>query len=77
MKKNVFCIVLFLVSLIVPTVSVVKEIRFDQQCGGFLKQAADASSVELAERGTSLADTFCWGCLPFLSISLYYKFKTI
>lgn len=55
MRKIVFCIVLFLVSLIVPTVSVVKGIRFDQQCGGFLKQAADASSVELAERQLTVA----------------------
>ena len=40
----------FLLALIFPGVSVVKGILFNQQCSGFLKQAADASSVELAER---------------------------
>lgn len=43
--KRVF---LFFISLIVPSVMLVKSIQFDQDCGGFLKQCADASSVELA-----------------------------
>lgn len=42
--------VCFLLALVFPAICVVKGILFNQQCGGFLKQAADASSVELAER---------------------------
>ena len=49
-RKIIICIVCFVVSLVFPTISIVKEIQFDQRCAGFLKQAADASSVELAER---------------------------
>lgn len=47
--------VCFLLALVFPTISVVKEIQFNQQCSGFLKQAADASSVELAERQLNMA----------------------
>ena len=45
MKKRVF---LFIISLIVPSIVLVKSIQFDQNCGGFIKQCADASSIELA-----------------------------
>ena len=45
MKKRVF---LFIISLIVPSIMLVKSIQFDQNCGGFIKQCADASSIELA-----------------------------
>lgn len=31
-----------------PIITVVKGIQFNQDCGGYLKQAADANSVELA-----------------------------
>ena len=47
--------VCFLLALVFPTISIVKEIQFNQQCSGFLKQAADASSVELAERQLNMA----------------------
>lgn len=50
MRKKIICIVCFVLALIAPTISIVKDIQFDQRCAGFLKQAADASSVELAER---------------------------
>lgn len=40
--------ILMLVSLIVPAIVIVRGIRFDQQCAGYLKQAADANTVELA-----------------------------
>jgi len=50
MRKKIICIVCFVSALIAPTISIVKDIQFDQRCAGFLKQAADASSVELAER---------------------------
>lgn len=45
---GIICIVLFIVSFIVPTICVVRNIKFTQQCGGYLKQAADANTVELA-----------------------------
>ena len=55
MRKGVIGIVCFVLSLVSPTVTVIKDIQFDQRCAGFLKQAADASSVELAERQLNLA----------------------
>lgn len=55
MNKTTLRIIIFLFSLIFPTISIVKTIQFDQKCGGFLKQAADAGSVELAERQLNLA----------------------
>lgn len=48
MKKALFGIVLIFAGLIVPTICVVKSIKFDQQCAGYLKQAADANTAELA-----------------------------
>ena len=47
MKKIIY-FVLFVFSLVVPTTLIVKNIQFTQQCGGYLKQAADASTPELA-----------------------------
>lgn len=47
-KFGVFGIVLFFLGLIVPIICLVKQIQFNQQCGGYLKQAADANSIELA-----------------------------
>ena len=41
-------IFLFIISMIVPIICVVQSIKFTQQCGGYLKQAADANTVELA-----------------------------
>ena len=49
-KKVIVGVVCLLVSFVSPAIYYVKCIQFDQQCGGFLKQAADANSVELAER---------------------------
>lgn len=49
MNKNTFLItILFIASLITPTFCVVKSIQFKQNCSGYLKQAADANSPELA-----------------------------
>ena len=51
MKKIVFVtigIFLLILSLITPTIEVVRHIKFTQQCSGYLKQAADANTVELA-----------------------------
>ena len=41
-------IVLIIISLIIPTILIVKSIKFTQECSGYLKQAADANTVELA-----------------------------
>jgi len=55
MKKGIIGIVCLVLSLVSPVISAIKDIQFDQRCAGFLKQAADASSVELAERQLNLA----------------------
>lgn len=51
-EKSSFLLVLgvfiILISLIVPTVLIVNNIQFNQNCGGYLKQAADANTVEIA-----------------------------
>ena len=41
-------VILIIVSLITPTVLIVNNIQFNQNCGGYLKQAADANTVEIA-----------------------------
>jgi hypothetical protein len=48
MNKLTPGVILILISWIVPTILIVKSIQFDQNCGGYLKNAADANSVELA-----------------------------
>lgn len=49
MKNKISVAVLLLIlGLIVPVILVVKSIQFDQRCGGYLKQAADANTPELA-----------------------------
>lgn len=48
MNRFLLSLILFIMGLIVPTVSLVMSIQFDQQCGGYLKQTADANTVELA-----------------------------
>jgi hypothetical protein len=44
-----------LLSLIVPTIVIVKSVQFNQQCAGYLKQAADANTVELALERVNMA----------------------
>lgn len=41
-------IFLFIIGLLGPIIWLVNGIEFSQNCGGYLKQAADANSVELA-----------------------------
>ena len=48
MKRLTLPIVLLLACLIVPTVCVVKSVKFTQECEGYLKQAADANTPEIA-----------------------------
>lgn len=53
--KVFILIIVFILTLISPILTTIKSIQFDQKCGGYLKQAADANSVELAERQLNLA----------------------
>jgi hypothetical protein len=46
--KNFSLILCFILACITPITSVVKNIQFDQNCSGYLKQAADANTPELA-----------------------------
>lgn len=46
--KALIGIVLILISSIIPGVCIVKNIHFQQECAGYLKQAADANTIELA-----------------------------
>ena len=46
--KNFIFTFLFVIALITPVVLIVKSIQFTQNCEGYLKQAADANTVELA-----------------------------
>lgn len=48
MKTYTLSIILVVLSLIVPVTLFIKDIQFTQQCEGYLKQAADANTVELA-----------------------------
>ena len=47
MKKTLFLFI-GLIALIGPVVTIVKSIQFQQQCSGYIKQAADANTAELA-----------------------------
>lgn len=55
MNKTAIFILSLLLSLIAPTICIVKHIQFNQQCAGYLKQAADANSPELALERLNLA----------------------
>ena len=50
-----------LLSLIVPTIVIVKSVQFSQNCAGYLKQAADANTVELALERINLALNYIEG----------------
>lgn len=41
-------ILLFIIAIIAPIAMIITDIQFKQNCSGFLKQTADANSVELA-----------------------------
>ena len=54
MRSCLICLVI-LAALITPSICLVKKIQFDQQCSGYLKQAADAATPELALERINLA----------------------
>lgn len=68
-----FLFLLFL-CLIVPTLSFVKMIQFNQNCAGYLKQAADANTPEIAlERITKALDYIEAHNLTYGYTSVIYK----
>lgn len=46
--KKFLALVILAIGFICPTITMIKSIRFNQDCKGYLKQTADANSVELA-----------------------------
>lgn len=46
---------IFFLTLIIPVCVIVKSVKFDQQCGGYLEQAANANTVELAKERLDIA----------------------
>jgi len=54
MKQFVY-FMLAVIGLIIPTITVVNSIQFQQQCSGYIKQAADANTVELASERLAVA----------------------
>ena len=58
MKKSIYLfisILVFLAGLIGPVSCTVRIVQFDQKCGGYIKQAADANVPELALERLNLA----------------------
>lgn len=57
--KKFICIVMCVVFIIIPfipwTISIVKSIQFDRNCLAYLTLAADANSVDIAEKHLSSA----------------------
>ena len=61
MKKTVLIIVaiiLAIVPFITWTISIVKDVQFSANCGEYLKLAADANSVDVAEKHLSTAVSY-------------------
>ena len=54
-KKFVIGLFLVVLGLICPVSCTVKSIQFNQNCGGFIKQASDANTPELALERINLA----------------------
>ena len=53
--KYVIPTLLFVLALVTPASCVVKSIHFDQDCCGYLKQAADANTAEIALERLNIA----------------------
>lgn len=53
--KYVIPILLMVMSLFTPVACTVKDIHFNQECAGYLKQAADANTAEIALERIDLA----------------------
>ncbi len=67
-------VIILLLGAIAPTICFVKKIQFKQNCSGYLKQAADASTVELAlDRVTKALDYIEAHNLTYGYTSVIYK----
>ena len=57
MSKTAFFtfVFIFILTLIIPVSVIVKSVKFNQQCGGYLEQAANANTVELAKERLDIA----------------------
>ena len=55
MKTFLINVVIILLCLVCPACCAVKSVQFDQQCAGYIKQAADANTVELALERLNIA----------------------
>ena len=53
--KKILSITLIVLGLITPTTCVVKHIQFKQNCAGYLKQAADANTSNIALQRITIA----------------------
>lgn len=58
MKKILLLVVLLIAGSIVPGILIVKRVQFKQNCSGYLKQAADANSTELALQRINMAISY-------------------
>jgi len=67
-------LILFLLCLITPVVTTVRKIQFNQNCSGYLKQAADANTPEIAlERIDKALDYIEAHRLTYGYTSILYK----
>ena len=48
MRNFVYGIIFIILGLVVPTDAIVQSIKFDKECEGYLKNAADANTPEIA-----------------------------
>jgi hypothetical protein len=55
MRNNKLAVVLIVCAFIVPIICIVRGVVFNQNCGGYLEQAANANSVELALERLNIA----------------------
>lgn len=55
MRTWILAVWTILMGLTAPGICIVKSIQFNQQCAGYLKQAADANTAELALERLNLA----------------------
>ncbi len=53
--RNTLATFLIIFSLISPIITIIVGIKFNQNCSGYIKQAADANSVELALQRLDMA----------------------
>jgi hypothetical protein len=72
--KTLIITVLILITVITPTIIVVRGIIFNKNCAGYLKQAADANTVELSlERITKAIEYAENNGLTYGYTSIIYK----